>query len=410
MDLNELRTVITDTVKEQLSPIQEKQKEQDDKQKQYEETQHKYADIFMQNQNKTAPETKKEPGITFARAIKCLTLAKNNPEMALQYATGGQKSSKGMYPEDKDVHALLKQLSATTPSEGGFLIGEQYSAEVIPLLLSKTAVMELGARHIPMPNGNLNLPSLTGGATSYYVGENQNATKTQQTFGNVKLSSKKLVTLVPVSNDLIRSASYQADMMVRDDMINQMKLKIDYVSMYGDGTAYTPLGIKKSITAVSSAIAIATGAATLTADVPGTMIGTLMNANVPMISTGWIFNSKIWSALYNLKTTTNQYIHRDEMNKGTLNSFPYKISNQITTANSTAGTTYFDIFLGDFSEFMFGDEMTFNFEASTEAAWYDGSSLQSAFSLDQTILKVTAKHDMALRHNTAFLCWNYPIS
>jgi len=399
MDVNELKTVISDTVKEQLAPIQ-------DKQKQYEETQHKYADIFVQKQNAPAQEIKKEPGITFARAIKCLTLAKNNPDTALQYAMGGQNSSKGMYPEDKEVHALLKQLSATTPSEGGFLIGEQYSAEIIPLLLSKTAVMELGARHIPMPNGNLNLPKLTGGATSYYVGENQNATKSQQAFGNVKLSSKKLVTLVPVSNDLIRSSSYQADMMIRDDMINQMKLKIDYTSMYGDGTAYTPIGIKNSVATAN--ITISSAAATLSADIPGTMIGELMNANVPMLSTGWIFNSKIWSAFYNLKTTTNQYIYRDEMNRGSLNGFPFRISNQITTANSTAGTTYFDIFLGDFSEFMFGDEMTFNFEASTEASWYDGSSLQSAFSLDQTILKVTAKHDMALRHNTSFLVWNYP--
>jgi len=402
MNLEELKS----TIKEELAPIQAKQKEQDEKQKQWEETQHKYADIFMQKQSNPIQEVKKEPGITFARAIKCLTLAKNNPDTALQYAMGGQNSSKGMYPEDKEVHALLKQLSATTPSEGGFLIGEQYSSEIIPLLLSKTAVMELGARHIPMPNGNLNLPKLTGGATSYYVGENQNATKSQQAFGNVKLSSKKLVTLVPVSNDLIRSSSYQADMMIRDDMINQMKLKIDYTSMYGDGTAYTPIGIKNSVATAN--IATATGVTTLTADIPGTMIGELMNANVPMLSTGWMFNSKIWSTFYNLKTTTNQYIYRDEMNRGTLNGFPFRVSNQITTANSTAGTTYFDIFLGDFSEFMFGDEMTFNFEASTEASWYDGSSLQSAFSLDQTILKVTGKHDMALRHDTSFLVWNYP--
>jgi HK97 family phage major capsid protein len=94
------------------------------------------------------------------------------------------------------------------------------------------------------------------------------------------------------------------------------------------------------------------------------------------------------------------------MNRGTLNGFPFRVSNQITTANSTAGTTYYDMFLGDFSEFMFGDEMAFEFMASQEASWYDGSNLQSAFSLDQTVLKITAKHDMALRHNTSFLVYN----
>jgi HK97 family phage major capsid protein len=399
MDLNELKTVIGESVKEQLAPIQEKQT-------QYEETQRKYSNIFEQKGNET--EEKKEPGMTFTRAIKCLTLAKNDADKALFYAAGGQNSSKGMYPEDKQVQALLKQLSATTPSEGGFLINEQYARDIIPLLLSKTAVMELGTRRIPMPGGNLNMPKLTGGATSYYVGENSNATKSQQTFGNVKLNSKKLVTLVPVSNDLIRNASPEADAIVRDDMVQQMRLKLDYTAMYGTGTAFTPMGIKPSITAVSSAISIATGTGTLNADIPGTMIGQLMNNNVPMLSTGWIFNSKIWSTFYNLKTTTNQYIYRDEMNRGTLNGFPFRVSNQITTANSTAGTTYFDIFLGDFSELLFGDEMAFEFMASNEASWYDGSTLQSAFSLDQTVLKITAKHDFALRHPESFLVWNYP--
>jgi len=392
--IEELQEMIKEAIKAEIAPLQE--------------TQRKYADdLLAMKSEPPKKDEKKEPGITITRAVKCLTLAKNDPDKALYYAAGSADNSrKGMYPDDKEVYALLKQLSATTPSEGGFLIAEQWSADIIPLLLSKTAVMELGARHIPMPGGNLNLPKLTGGATSYYIGENQNATKSQQTFGNVKLSSKKLVTLIPVSNDLIRNASYEADRMVRDDMVNQMKLKIDYVAMYGDGTNYTPMGIKKSISTAN--ITIATGAATLSADVPGTMIGTLMNQNVPMLSAGWIFPSLIWSAFYNLKTTTNQYIYRDEMNRGTLNGFPFRVSNQITTANSTAGTTYFDIFFGDFSEFMFGDEMAFEFMASQEASWYDGSSLQSAFSLDQTVLKITAKHDMALRHDVSFLVWNYP--
>jgi HK97 family phage major capsid protein len=393
MTHEELQAMIKEAISGEIAPLQE--------------TQRKYAEVFEKQHNQEEKAMEKTfPGMTFTRAIKCMTLAKNDPERALMYATGGDKGNKGMYPEDKKLATLLKALSVTTPSEGGFLVSEQYAADIIPLLLSKTAVMELGARRIPMPGGNLNLPKLTGGATSYYQGENQNATKSQQTFGNVKLSSKKLVTLVPVSNDLIRNASPEADMIVRDDMIQQMRLKIDYTAMYGDGTAYTPIGIKKSVSTAN--ITIATGTSTLSADVAGSMIGALMNDNTPMISVGWIFNSRIWSAFYNLKTTTNQYIYRDEMNRGTLNGFPFRISNQITTANSTAGTTYFDIFLGDFSEFMFGDEMAFEFMASQEASWYDGSSLQSAFSLDQTVLKITAKHDMALRHNTSFLVHNYP--
>ncbi|MDD5016538.1 MAG: phage major capsid protein [Eubacteriales bacterium] len=411
---DEFKTTVSEAVKEQVAPLLEKQKENEakikefeEKQKAFDETQRKYADIFDKKEQK---DEKKEPGMTFTRVVKCLTLAKNDPDKALFYALGKENNSaSAMYPEDKEVKALLKQLSATTPSEGGLLITEQYSRDIIPLLLSKVAIMELGARRIPMPGGNLNIPKLTGGATSYYVGENQNATKSQQTFGNVKLSSKKLITLVPVSNDLIRNSSPEADTIVRDDMIQQMRLKMDYVSLYGSGTSYEPMGIKNNVLQNASAnITVATGAATLTADIPGLMIGSLMTNNAPMISCGWVFNSRIWSAFYNLKTTTNQYIYRPEMDRGMLNGFPFKVSNQITTANATAGTTYSDIAFGDFSEFLIGDEMSFEVMASNEASWYDGSSLQSAFSLDQTVIKITAKHDFALRHAESFLVWQYP--
>lgn len=400
MKYEELKTLIKDTVKdtvketvaEEIKPLQE--------------TQRKYENIFVNKNNAPEPEVKTDPGLAMARVAKCIALSKNDPERALWIAAGRNNDAKGMYPEDKKVHAALKAMSVTTPSAGGFLVEEAYSQDFIPLLTSKTVIMELGARKVPMPNGNLNLPKVTGGSTAYYQGENSNATQSQQTLGNVHLSSKKLTILVPISNDLIRNASYNTDILVRDDMVNQGKLKIDYTAMYGEGTEYTPLGIKKSVNTAN--ISIATGTGTLTADIPGTMVGTLIGKNIPMTSAGWAFNASIWSAYYNLKTTTNQYIYRDEMNSGKLNGYPFRITNQITTANSTAGTTYFDMFFGDFSEFLYGEEMAFEIMASNEASYYDGSNTVSAFSLDQTVLKITCKHDFALRHDEAFLVWNYP--
>lgn len=367
------------------------------------ETQRKYADIFdgkttLQVEVKEKPEA----GIKFARLAKMLILSNNDPEKALMYASGGQNSSKGIYPEDKELHGTLKALSATTPSEGGFLIQEAYAADIIPMLMSKVAVFQLGLRRIPMPNGNINLPKMTGGATSYYQGESQNATKSQPTFGNIKMSSKKQITLVPISNDLLRTNSIEADRLVRDDMIQAMALKTDYTAMYGSGTDYTPRGISNQV-----GINTASSTAVITADDPAAMLGVLMANNSPMSSVGWAFNGYMWVGLYNLKTTTNQYIYRDEMSRGTLLGKPYKISNQIPTSTASATLNQTDIFLGDFSEFMFGEEMAFEMMASREASYWDGTQLQSTFSLDQTVLKVTAKHDMAVRHAESFLRYQY---
>lgn len=346
-----------------------------------------------------AEDNENEPGIKTARIAKCLLLSKNDAEKALRLASGGSNSSSGMYPNDKGVHEQLKALSATTPSEGGFLINEEMAADMIPLLYSAVAVTNLGARRIPMKSGNLNMPKMTNGSTSYYQGESQDATISQQVYGNIHMSSKKLITLVPISNDLIRSSSLSADKFVRDDMVQQMRMKMDYTALYGQGTVYVPTGLKYM------GITTGTSTAVITADDVGNIVGILMSSNAPMLSPGWAFNGLMWSTLYNLKTTTNAYIYRDEMNRGTLNGFPFRVTNQITTdtANVTA------LFFGDWSEFLFGEQLAFEMMASQEASYKDASgNLVSAFSLDQTVLKVTNLHDFAVRHADVFQMKEYP--
>jgi hypothetical protein len=37
-------------------------------------------------------------------------------------------------------------------------------------------------------------------------------------------------------------------------------------------------------------------------------------------------------------------------------------------------------------------------DASSEAGYYDGSAQQSAFTLDQTVIRAIQEHDMVLRH------------
>ncbi|MNR13988.1 hypothetical protein D3C85_1304330 [compost metagenome] len=52
---------------------------------------------------------------------------------------------------------------------------------------------------------------------------------------------------------------------------------------------------------------------------------------------------------------------------------------------------------------MIGEEMSVEMMASTEATYHDGTQLVSAFSQDQTVLIMTAKHDFGVRHPEAFI-------
>lgn len=201
--------------------------------------------------------------------------------------------------------------------------------------------------------------------------------------------------MVPISNDLIRSTSAEADRMIRDDMISSMALAEDYAAMYGKGTEYTPRGVFHTDGIEKKKLGAAPDSDNL-----GDFVGTLMSKNINWNNVGWIFNGRIWNKLYHLKTTTGAYLHREELNAGRFLGFPYKVTNQIQSTGTNLAT---DIFFGDFAEFIIGEEMGLEMMASTEATYQDGGELVSAFSRDQTVIKVTAKHDFGVRHPEAFV-------
>jgi len=371
------------------------------------ETQRKYADIFNNPQPKAEDKGEKlEPGIRFARCAKLNVIAKGDMEKALAIAKGTTgkdvNRAKAMYPDDLVLHEQIgKALGTTIPSDGGFLVPEVLAQEVIPLLYAKTVVMELGGRRVDMTNANLTIPRLSQGSTAYYEGENRPAPKSQQKFDALNLRSKKLFVLVPTSNDLIRNASVSADALIRDDMLRSTRLKMDYMGLYGPGTQYTPLGIKYTKNILSNS-----ASAKIDQDDPVTMVSALKHNNIPMVSMGWAFNSIMEGALKNLKTTTGAYIYREEMNTGKLLGFPYLTTEQIPIGADDHGIT--DIFLGDWSEFILGEEVAFELSASTEAAYTDeNNNIVSAFTNDQTVIKILSKHDMGVRHAPAFLVYSY---
>jgi len=377
--LEELRKMIQEIVQAQIEPLKNVRRQ--------------YVDAMTDSPARPEPTAKGEqlePGIRLARMCKLVVLGKNDPERALYIA------EKTMYPDDKVLHAALKQMIAGTPSDGGFLVPEQYAQEIIPLLRAKAVVRRLGARSLPLDGGNLNIPKITGGATAYYVGESQNIPKSKLATGNLRLSGKKLACLVPMSNDLIRSNAYSADQMVRDDMIQTVALKEDHTAMYGAGTEFTPLGIINT-----PGITKAAKNALPDSDYLASLIGSLMTKNLLWASVGWAIHGALWSVLYNLKDGSGNYIHREEMNQGRLIGLPFAVSNQISYNDGATGKPV-DIFLGDWSEFIIGEEMGLEIDASKEAAWWDGSALQSTFSRDETVIRVIAKHDFGLRHTEAF--------
>lgn len=297
--------------------------------------------------------------------------------------------------KDADFVKEVKSLMAS--GNGSELIDEQYYAEIVPLLYNTLAVMTLGARKVPMPKGNLTIRKMISGTTAAYVGESKAAKASMAKFAGMKLSSKKMTVKAVFSNDLLRSESAAADQMVRDDMIMQMQIAMDYTSLYGKGTEFTPLGIAntKGITAASKAELIE-GDNLFTY-----MVTPIKRANVKMVKPGWIFNPDVFNILYNETFTNGFYKFRDELKQGKFHGYPFVETNQINTGTDTHGLT--DVFFGDYDKFFIGEQLALEVKTSEEATYLDESGeTQSAFDNDETVVKGLMEHDMGAVYGKAF--------
>ena len=156
-------------------------------------TQRKYADVFLNGGARSSARKQQKaipPMVQLARAIKCLDVfGRNDPERAAYYAR--------KHYDDAAMEREFKALSATNPVNGGFLIPEVYTDDIIELLYNKTVIKELGARTIPLETGNLNIPRMTSGTRARWGGEARKIGTTQPTFGNLRLSAHRLEAIVP---------------------------------------------------------------------------------------------------------------------------------------------------------------------------------------------------------------------
>jgi len=358
----------------------------------------KYADIFYGGRATAAKQQKKASALVqLARAIKCSDVfGRHDPERAAFYA-------KKFYGDDQ-MSREFKALSATNPTAGGFLIPEVYLDEVIELLYSKTVIKELGARTIPLETGNLNIPRMTSGVRAMWGGEARKIKVSQPAFGNLRLSAKRLECIVPQTRELIMSTKYSADEIFANDLARRMQLGLDWGGLYGTGGEFQPTGIANTpgvevIDATKLDAQYADTDGKITADFPVYVRALVMSKNVDDQALGWAFNSFTESIFMNMKTTTGDYIYREEMNSGKLMGAPYLTTNQIPTDKN--GKT--DIFFGNWADLMIGDQMGLETYTTLEGSWTDENGVQhNAFEENLTGTRALMYDDIGVRHVESF--------
>lgn len=374
--------------------------------------QRKYASLFMSTgaardgakpegfkarmERMSAPERRKTAYGMFGRAVKCINAAGGDVEKAAY--TAEHKFN------DTEMAHEFKALSATSPSDGGYLVPEVYANEIIELLYPATVIYALGARRLGMANGNLNIPKIKTGSRAMFTGENRAIPKTAPKFGNLKLSAKKLTALIPMSNDLLRSTNFDNDVIVGQDITKQMALGVDYGALLGTGGEFQPLGIIRNkavqsidVTSLDAAYADSTGV--LTAGFPNFMVAYVLKNNVYADGLGFVFNTSVEQFFKNLRDNVGGFIFAKEMNEnGTLVGYPYKTTNLLET---TGGKT--SIIFGNWNDLIIGEQGALEIDTSREGSWTDeAGNLVSAFENDQTLIRAIDNVDIGLRHDESF--------
>lgn len=299
-----------------------------------------------------------------------------------------------------EMGQIVANMEQTTNSKGGFLVNTDYSSDFIDILRARVVIRQLGARTVPMPDGNLTIRRKTAGTGAGYIGERVPAPKTAATVGTINMTAKTLAALVPITNRLIRRASMSVEMMIREDLVMGAAVTEDQQFLRGTGSSTAPSGLRSLLASANAISANATAnLANVTKDL-GKIRLAVLNANVPMVSCGWIMSPRSKMFLETLRDG-NGNIAFPTVADGTLYGYPIGVTTSVPD-NLGTGTNESEIYFGDFSQFLIGDTEQVSLAVSDTAAYDDGGTMRAAFSNDETVIRLLQEHDTQVRYDTAF--------
>ena len=301
-----------------------------------------------------------------------------------------------------------KALSWLQEGTGGALVAPPEMGELIELLRNKEALVNAGARVVPLPpQGRIKYPRQTQASNTYWVGESSPITESIVGTGEVTLQAKKLAVLIKAPNELIRFASPAAEALLRDDMTKSLALGLDLAGLEGLGGDTRPLGIINTdgITRINSSRTTANGSYVVGQDVYR-MIAAVEEANAEFEA--FIMRPKTLYKYYQLRADAvaqgdsagpylfNLIREAGDGTPATLAGYPVVKSTQVSQTQ-TQGTdnncTY--VVGGMWSDMLIGMFGAIEFAATTMG--------DQAFTNDQTWVRGILSADVQERHQAAFV-------
>lgn len=301
-----------------------------------------------------------------------------------------------------------KALSWLNELSGGALVAPPEQGELIELLRNKEALVNAGARVVPLPpQGRLKYPRQTVASNTFWVGESSPITDSTLGTGEVTLQAKKLAVLIKAPNELIRFASPAAEALMRDDMTKSLALGLDLAGLEGAGGDHRPRGILNNpfINTVKSSAATANGDKVKGEDAYR-CIAAVEESNAEFEA--WIMRPKTLYKYYQLRAdaiaqgdAAGAFLFNlvREAQDGTppkLAGYDVIKSTQVSQVRTKGGQSNLTYVIGGmWSDLLIGMFGAIEFAATTLG--------DTAFVNDQTWVRGILSADIAARHEAAFV-------
>ncbi len=139
--------------------------------------------------------------------------------------------------------AKYRSNNASQSSAGGLLIAADFTSEIIDLAMAATPMMDLGISVYRGLRGELPIPKVTGRPTTYWLGEEDAATESATTYGEVILRPRTMGAFTKISRQLLYQTSGVAEQICREQLSMALQLGMEDGIINGTGSDKQPLGL-----------------------------------------------------------------------------------------------------------------------------------------------------------------------
>ena len=148
------------------------------------------------------------------------------------------KLVKALYTKDSQTLATFKAMNEGTGSAGGFLVPEEFTAEVYRVVEDYGLVAKMATK-FPMGSDTKNIPTVSSSVTGSYPGEATAGSASQPVLAQVQLIAKTWVGLSVMSNELLEDANVSVVNLLVELFAEAIAGELDNQGLTGSGSPFT---------------------------------------------------------------------------------------------------------------------------------------------------------------------------